>query len=249
MIINCSNETAPICRLLLLIITGIISFSPRLSRADEIAIEGISQFDRADVETIKMHTGQILSEPALASRKTFWQWLGDKFSRWKRPNLDLGSGWATFIRSVILIWCVLALLAILAHLIWTIRLLVWPNRHRQNAITGSSSIAVKITSFEELYKMAQELAEKGAFAEAISLLILALLRLLDSVGTIRFHESKTNGDYVREYPSDHVGRNEFRRFVLIFEQTIYGSFRGDRQTYSQMNSLMEHIHNCVTQKA
>ena len=249
MSINRSNETTPTCRLLLLIIAGIVSFSPRMSRADEVARREISQFDRADVDTIKMHTRQILSEPDLAVSKTFWQWLAGKFSKWKRPQINLRSGWAKLIVWILFIWCVLTLVAILAHLIWTVGLLVWPNTHRQNVISGSGSERVRSMSFEELYERARELAEKGAFAEAISFMIVAMLRLLDSVGTIRFHESKTNGDYVREYPSDHAGRSEFRQFVLVFEQTIYGRLHGDRQTYSKMNSLMEQIRNCVTQKA
>jgi hypothetical protein len=230
-------------------IAGIVSFSPHLSRGDEAGPGGTSQFDRAEVETIRMHTRQILSDPDLAARTTFWQWLGGKFSKWEKPDFKLGSGWTKFILWVLIIWCVLTLLAILAHLIWTVRLLVWPNSHRQNTMGGSSHEPLKNMSLEELYKRVQKLAEKGAFAEAISVMIVALLRLLDSVGTIRFHESKTNGDYVREYPSDHVGRSEFRQFVLIFEQAIYGRLHGERQTYSQMNSLMEQIRNCVTQKA
>ena len=249
MLINRSNKTAVTCRLLLLIIAGIVSLSPRVSRADEVAGREISQFDRADVDTIKMHTRQILSEPDLAARKTFWQWLGGKLPKGRLPSLNLRSGWAKFIVWILLIWCVLTLVAILAHLIWTVGLLVWPNTRRQDVMSGSGSERVRSMSFEELYERARELAEKGAFAEAISFMIAALLRLLDSVGTIRFHESKTNGDYVREYPSDHVGRNEFRQFVMVFEQTIYGRLHGDRQTYSKMNSLMEQIRSCVTQKA
>ena len=97
--------------------------------------------------------------------------------------------------------------------------------------------------------MAQTLAEKGAFFEAISVMMVALIRLLDSIGVVRFHESKTNGDYVREYPSGLTSRNEFRQFVLIFEQIVYGRFHCDHQTYGQMNFLMEQIRNSVSQKA
>lgn len=249
MLINRSNETAVTRRLLLLIIAGIVTLSPRLSRADTVAPREISQFDRADADAIKMHTRQILSEPDLAARKTFWQWLGEKIFTGGLPSLNLRSGWAKLVVWILLIWCVLTLVAILAHLIWTVALLVWPTTHRQNVMSGSGSERVRSMSFEELYERAHELAEKGAFAEAISSMIVAMLRLLDSVGTIRFHESKTNGDYVREYPSDHVGRSEFRQFVLVFEQIIYGRLHGDRQTYSKMSSLMEQIRNCVTQKA
>ena len=249
MLINRRSETAKNCSLLLLIFAGILSSSPSLSPADETAILRTSQFERADVETIKMHTKQILSEPALASRKTFRQWLLEKFSKWKRPDIDLGSGWATLIWSVILIWCVLTLSAIIVHLVWTICLYIRPNKYRNNVVTSPGSKPTINLSFEELYKKAQELADKGAFSEAISALLSGLLRLLDSAGTICFHESKTNGDYIREYPRNLVGQNEFRKFILIFEQTIYGRFYCDRQTFSQLNYLMEYIRKGVTQKA
>ncbi|UCE47661.1 MAG: DUF4129 domain-containing protein, partial [Phycisphaerales bacterium] len=158
-------------------------------------------------------------------------------------------GLAKCVLWILLIWCVLTLVAILAHLIWTVALFVRPSTHRQKVTGGSGPERVRSMSFEELYERARELAEKRAFAEAVSFMILALLRLLDSVGIIRFHESKTNGDYVREYPSNHVGRSEFGQFVLVFEQTIYGRLQGDRQAYSKMNSLMEQIRSCVSKKA
>jgi len=249
MLINRSNDAVRARRLLLLIIAGIISFSPHFSRADEVAHAETFQFDRADIDTIKMHTRQILSEPDLAARKTFWQWLWGKFSKWEKPDIPWAPGFAKIVLWILLIWCVLTLVAILAHLIWTVALFVRPNSHRQQVTAGSDSGRVKSMSFEELYERARALAENGAFVEAMSFMILALLRLLDSVGTLRFHESKTNGDYIREYPSDHVGRSEFRQFVLVFEQTIYGRLQGDRQSYSKMNSLMERIRGCVSQKA
>jgi hypothetical protein len=196
-----------------------------------------------------MHTRQILSEPDMAPRKSFWQWLWAKFSRWEKPDISLGPRLAKVILWVVIIWCVLTLLAILAHLIWTLILFVRPDVSRQKVTGGPGSEHVKSMSFDELYERARKLAEKGAFTEAMSFMIVALLRLLDSLGTIRFHESKTNGEYIREYPADHVGRSEFRQLVLIFERTIYGRLQSDCQAYHKMNSLMERIRNIVSQKA
>lgn len=249
MVVNRSNEIAWICGWVLLAIAGITTFATRPCRADEIIQSETWQFERADVDTIRMHTRQILSEPNLAPRETFWQWLKEKFSKWEKPDLHMGSGWATLIWSVLVIWAVLTLVAILIHAIWTIRVLIWPGALRRNATGAQSSGTVKVTSFEELSGMARALAEKGAFFEAISVMMVAMLRLLDSIGIVHFHESKTNGDYVREYPSDLTSWNEFKTFVLIFEQTVYGRFHCDRQTYGQMNSLMEQICIDVSQKA
>ena len=248
MLISHSKTTVPTRRFLLLIIAGIIFSLPVLSHADGIADPVTSQFDRVDAETIKMLTHQILSEPGFAPRKTFWQWLGEKFSKWDGPKFDLGSGWKAFILSFIVFWCVLTLLAILIHFVWTICLWIRPNSNSSGSNSGLCSESVKVTSFEELLKITQELAKKEAFREAISVMIAALLRWLDFRGIVHFHESKTNGDYIREYPLSYAGRKEFKTFVLMFEQTIYGGLGGDGKMYRKMNSLMEYIHNCVTQE-
>lgn len=244
-----SKETSLTGSIVVLILAGVVFSLPVLLQADVVEQPGSSQFDRVDVETIKIQTNQILSEPSFSPRKTFWQWFSEKFSRWKGPRFDFGPGWSTFILSIIIIWCVLTLIAILIHLIWTLHLLIWPNRNSFVSMEGAGSESVKVTSFEELFKIARELAKKEAFREAISILIVALLRWLDFRGIVRFHESKTNGDYAREYPSDYAGQSEFKAFVVMFEQVIYGGLQGNCETYQKMNSLMEHIHNSAWPKA
>ena len=219
-----------------------------MSQAVEPVSHNTSKFERADVATIKQHTRQILSNPDFSPKKTFWQWLSEKFSKWKRPKFDFGRGWAGFIFSFIFFWCVLTLIAIFIHLLWTIGLFLRSNAHSPGTLKALDKKTIIMTSAEELYKMAREMAEKGAFREAISIMIVALLRWLDSRGIVRFHESKTNGDYIREYPSDYAGRAEFKAFVLMFEQTVYGGLQSDGSIYSKMNSLMEHIHNCADQR-
>ena len=248
MVENRSNEITRICGWLLLAIAGITAFVAPACRAEESAVPEAWQFERADANAIRLYTRQILSEPNLAPRKTFWQWLKEKFSKWEKPDLQVGSGWGKLLWSVLVIWAVLTLVAILVHAIWTVRVLIWPSALRRNATGAPSSETVPIISFEELYKTAQALAEKEAFYEAISMMMVAMLRLLDSIGIVHFHESKTNGDYVREYPSGLTYRNEFKKFVLIFEQTVYGRFHCDRRTYGQLNSLMEQIHTGVKEK-
>ncbi|MCK4822206.1 hypothetical protein KA005_40965, partial [bacterium] len=127
MLVNRSNETALNCRFLLLIITGILFSSPAVFHADEVARHRTLQFNRADVETIKIHTHQILSEQDFAPKKMFRQWLGEKLFKWKGPKFDLGRGWTTIICWIIIIWCILTLIAILIHFILTIRLLIRSN--------------------------------------------------------------------------------------------------------------------------
>lgn len=201
------------------------------------------RYDRADAEIIKVQVREILSQPEFSPTKTFWQWLSEKLSRWnwEGPKFNLGYQWKEFFLWVAITWCVLALAAILIHVAWTASLLFRTGQSPRIATRGFNTETARITSFDELYLMACNLAEKKAFREAISLLILALLRWLDYRSIIRFHESKTNGDYAREFPSVNAGRGEFMKFISMFEQTIYGRRYSDEQTYRQMNFLMEQI--------
>lgn len=247
MLLNHTNETFSAFGILLLISAGIVFLSPAFSNADETTVQKTQQFDRADLETIKMHTQQILSEQNFAPKKTFMQWLGEKLFRWKGSNFKLGQKWEVIILWFLTFWCLLSLIAILIHFIYTLSLFIRSGRSFSSTKSSFGSKKVKVLSFEELYQTAQELARNNSFREAVSLMMAALLRLLDSMKIIRFHESKTNGDYIRECPSDYTCRDEFRKFVLIFEQTIYGGFQSNRKIYQQMNSLMEDIRNCAKQ--
>jgi hypothetical protein len=231
-----------------LLITGIAFSSMVFANEVETQVHKAAQFERVDAETIKMHTRQILSDIRFSPRKTFWQWLIEKLGRWEWPRLGLGTGWTQVVLWVVIFWCILTLAAILIHLIWTILILI-PSRagsSRFRRHLGSESLGSK--SFEELFKIAQELAGNRAFREAIGILMLALLRWLDSGSLIRFHESKTNGDYIREYPTAHPSCKDFKKFVNVFEHTIYGGLQVDGQVYRQMNFLLEHICNHVSQR-
>jgi hypothetical protein len=247
MLIDHINKTSLALRILILAGVGIAFLSPAVSNADETSVQKVSQFYRADPETIKMHTRQILSDQNFVPNKTFMQWLGEKFFRWKGPKLHLGQRWGKFILWFITFWCLLSLLAILIHFIYTLSLLIRTNSRFSIDMRSSGSKKVKITSFEELYKKAQELAGNNSFREAISMMMAALLRLMDSRKIISFHDSKTNGDYIRECPYDYICRDEFRKFVLIFEQTIYGGSQSSHKIYQRMDSLMGDILNCVRQ--
>ncbi len=241
-------QTAPRYRFLLSAATVIIFLIPALLHSNEAGSSETVQYDRADAGTIKALTDQILSTKDYFPQKTFGQWLMEKISSWRISRLNLSHGWVAVVCWILLIWCILTLVAILIHFIWTIFKLIRPNIYIPVIESSVSDGAIKITSFAQLHRMAQELAAKGAFREAISTMTAALLHWLDSMNIVSFHESKTNGEYIREYPTDYSGLNEFRRFILMSEQTLYGSFSGDRQIYHNMNSLMECIRNCVTNK-
>ena len=51
----------------------------------------------------------------------------------------------------------------------------------------------------------------------------------------------TNGDYVREYPPQHPGEEDFRIFALDFDAAVYGGALCDRRVYEHMNNTFEQM--------
>ena len=249
MSLRCSSTGARARRsttwlLLALAITTIVSLH---ARAPAYAASG--DFERADAQTIRDYTRQIVSDPRFAPRKTFSQGLGEKVSRWDRPDVNvpgwvkMAAGWA------VITWCLLTLLAILAHAAWTIWMLVGPARHRAARESGDDSNPYESASFEQLWERAQALAATGAFREAAGVLLVALLRRLDALKVLSFHRSKTNGEYVREYSGHRAGRPEFMQFVATFERTIYGGLEMPGRTYDAMSHLAKQVLDNVSQSA
>ena len=119
---------------------------------------------------------------------------------------------------------------------WTIVVLVRGGRRGKAARgAGRRFHAERPTAYEELQDLMRRAAEKGAFREAIRLMMLSLLQLLDRTGAVRVQDGKTNGEYVREYSPRRPGREAFTRFVLAFDEAVYGSARCDGHTYRDMN--------------
>jgi len=201
---------------------------------------------RADAPTIQTHLQKILSDPRFAAHKTFWQWLGEKLVRWGGPHLPKGV--TKFITWVVLIWCFLTLAAILAHLVWTIWLLTRPRRGSPASELPAGSEDYENASFEQLWQRSAELARTGAFRAAVGVLLVAVLRQLDALKVLHFHKSKTNGEYVREYPSQRAGRQGFAQFVTAFERSIYGGSEVAEPAYDTMSTLAKRVVSDVSQK-
>lgn len=126
-----------------------------------------AQYDRADAETIRSETQDILNDPRYTPKKSFRQWLLEKFFGWEGPDIDFGgSGWLSAIFWVFTTLCVLTLLAILAHFIWTVFTLL-------RGSGGKKGINLRQTrfghlaqrSYEDLCRQMDDLALRGLFAK------------------------------------------------------------------------------------
>jgi hypothetical protein len=203
--------------------------------------QGPARYERPDAQTVKACTRQIVSDPRFARRMSLGEWLAEKLAHGRGPGAKLPAWLGRGLLWTILTWCVLTLLAITAHLVWTIWLLVRPARHIVGTEDSLQPDGYDAATAEQLWQRSTELAQRGAFREAMGVLSLALLRKLESLQVLRFHKSKTNGEYVREYPPQRAGRREFARFVATFERSIYGGRAVPEQTHRTMSALAERI--------
>ncbi|MHC4518814.1 MAG: DUF4129 domain-containing protein [Planctomycetota bacterium] len=244
-----SDTSGTADRLRCLVFVGVVLSAVSLGRPAAGTVREVPErpYRRAEAETIRGLTNEIVSSPEFTPRKTFGQWLNEKLRKWDGPHLGLSSGVGRVVFSVFTIWCVLALLAILAHLGWTIWLGARPSGTQRGAVAGGGGPGREIASAEELWGRSEELAGSGAYREAMGVLLLALLRQLETRNVVSFHNSKTNGEYVAEYPGDVPGRRAFGEFVGAFERSIYGGLPVARKTYEGMTSAAERITHDVSE--
>jgi hypothetical protein len=200
-------------------------------------------YERSSAQEIRSAARQIMDQPQFRERQSVWERLRQKLfellaglNRDWSPNFRV-IGWILFG------WCVLALLAVLGHMIWSIVALI--RTRRQGGAAGISSVGGIISpadrSFEDLYSEMLALARSGDFRHAISLMLPALVRWLDDKGALRIHPSKTSGDYAREYPPGQPGRQSFRQFTNQFDAVVYGGHDFDSQAYQRLGIIFEDV--------
>jgi len=189
----------------------------------------------------------ILADPRYAPRKTFVQWLLESLSRIHKPDQP-ASGWQEVLWWIVLIWCGLTVIAIVGHILWQVASLLGIRiGGRLRGTRARWARAPRPESLEQIQARVRELAARGAFREAVSVMMLALVRWLEHAGLLAFHNSKTSGDYVREYPRASGGRDAFREFALTFDHIAYGGERCDRAAYSRADHLFQRVLKHVEQ--
>lgn len=202
---------------------------------------------------------QVLASPEFAELREeeeegWWQrftaWLQEKVGgalsavvRWI-ADLPAALIW------VVVGWMVLTLLAIAAHLIWTVLVLVSGGtvRRRGRSAAAASETAepwlgVRELRFEPVYEEARALAERGQWSAAVRHLYVAMLLWLDRRGRIVFRRSKTNRDYLREVGAAGPVAELLRTVTRRFELVAYGGMEADRRGYEEVAAALERIRN------
>jgi len=95
---------------------------------------------------------------------------------------------------------------------------------------------------EALLEQAHELAARGAFREAMSRALAALLRFLEVRGTLELHPSRTNGEYLRRLRSNRPLADDVRNVVVAVESVEFG---GEKPSRQRSTELLERVSRIV----
>ena len=121
----------------------------------------------------------------------------------------------------------LTLAAILAHLIYTLVMLLRGTSSplRSNPKGGRIAgelLGIKDLDFDTVLAEARRLLAAGDWPAATRYFYVAAILWLDRQGWIVFKKSKTNRDYIDELASRARIQGSFRRLTADFEPIVYG---------------------------
>jgi hypothetical protein len=150
-------------------------------------------------------------------------WLRAGLER-TRAALDSLPLWALLVLGA---WMVLTLVAVVAHLLYTLCTLVRGAsgaavRGRMVKRHDGELFGVRDLEFESVYERARRLLAEANWGDAIKYLYVAAILWLDRQGRIGFRLSKTNYDYLRELAAHPKSHAQFHRLTEQFEATVYG---------------------------
>jgi hypothetical protein len=145
---------------------------------------------------------------------------------------------------IIIFWLVLTLLAILAHLVYTLWAIL-STASRTSTVGHSVGdrpgelLGIRDLDFDAVYAEADRLVSAGDWPAATRHLYVAAILWLDRQGRIRFRASKTNRDYIQELQSEAQLQGLFRRLTSGFEPVVYGGQAATKSTTDDMANSVE----------
>ena len=143
---------------------------------------------------------------------------------------------------VIFFWLILSLIAILAHLAYTLMtggsFFASPTTTREGSFS-EQLLGERDLDFQELYKRAKGFLAGGDFARAIRYLFVAGLMALERGRWLRYHRSKTDGDYLRELAPNPRLREALAKLTAVFEATTYGAAPPTAESAAAVANLVE----------
>jgi hypothetical protein len=153
--------------------------------------------------------------------------------------------WAFWL---LIIWLVLTLLAILAHMLYVLVGLFGDRTGGARSTIRSADparpwLGLVDLDYESARQHAAELAVERRWSDAVKYLYMAAILRLDRAGLIGFRPTKTNRDFVRElarHPQQQAG---FQRLTSRFEATAYGGRGADEARCREMTALLDALYS------
>ncbi len=145
---------------------------------------------------------------------------------------------------MIVAWMVLALAALLGHLVYTLwRILgssagtsssgLSPGRH------AGELLGIRDLEFESVYADANRLLTAGEWLAATKYLYVAAILWLDRQRWVTFRPAKTNRDYFGELQTEAPLQSVFGRLTDCFECIVYGGQSATMSTSHDMANIVE----------
>jgi hypothetical protein len=143
-------------------------------------------------------------------------------------------------------WLILALAAILGHLIYTL----WTILGGASRAAGSGSsvrrhpgelLGIRDLDFDSVYAQAGRLLAAGDWLAATKYLYVAAILWLDRQGWIAFQPAKTNREYLGQLRDQGRLQGPFRRLTDGFEAIVYGGRPATGTTSREMANTVESL--------
>ena len=194
-------------------------------------------------EVLKRREFADLNTDPYAAQRSILKWISDLLHAIVRPLKNLPA-WLLW---VIVGWMVLALLAILAHLLYTLWMVSGGASLRRFGGKGARQrlqgelLGIRELDFDVVYAEARRLLAEGNWPAATKYLYVAAILWLDRQGCIVFRSSKTNSDYLHELHQRQRCQTEFRRLTVCFESIVYGGRSATGESSQEMAHTIEDL--------
>lgn len=205
----------------------------KLPSASEIRLAASQLLESGD------YTTTVYQPPAMNWLGTVAKWLD-----WiLRPIFNVGSGLkavSPVAYYTVIVLLVLVLLALIWHIIYSLRLIVSKKRYARYSPQAPSK-PIDSTGYA---KLAQEMAEKGDYITAIRLLFRSCLLKLDSE---HLRPAITNREYIRRYRNT-PARQPLECMVSIIDYKWYGTQSCSEQDWQSAAAAAHSITDYLSEK-
>ncbi|MHB8872769.1 MAG: DUF4129 domain-containing protein [Myxococcaceae bacterium] len=180
----------------------------------------------------------------------FWDWLKKLFDSKKDPverrvELPAGGGGGAVLANVLVVVLVVAVLVVLVLVLLKARR-KGDGSEAELDMQALSEGPLSTDPMSALSRppegwasLADELAARGDFREAVRSLYLALLSRLHRVGAIDYDPARSNWDYFRAFKGKRDWVPPFRELTNRFDFTYYGNLGASLEGYRDFRSLSQ----------